>query len=192
MQKNRYEVAFERFLRSIRRPFLSNRQERRFLLENDSTLKNFDYVVSAASGSNWIVDVKGRRFPGGSHSVKYWKNWTTRDDLVGLLHWEEVLSAGGNEYFERSAFVFAYWVVGDKSPVPTEKLFVDRGASYAFFVVPVKTFIAEARFISPKWNTYEIPSRRFREVAVPADVFFNSSEELDYEPMHETDDDFFA
>ncbi len=172
MEKNLYEIAFERYLRSIRRPFLSNRQERRFLLEDGSTLKNFDCVVSSASGENWIVDIKGRRFPGGAKSSKYWKNWTTRDDLKGLLRWEDVLSAGGSEYRDRSAFVFAYWVVGRKSPVPKEKLFFYRGAYYAFFVVPVKTFLGEARFISPKWQTYEIPARRFREIATPADVFF--------------------
>ncbi len=177
MHKNRYESAFERFLRSRRLPFLSNRQERRFLLPNGSTLKNFDYLVTSATGQNWIIDVKGRRFPGGLHSPKYWKNWTTRDDLAGLLRWEKILSGNGAEYQDRGAFVFAYLVVGERSPLPEERIFVDRADRYAFFVVPLKTFIAEARFISEKWNTYEIPAKRFQELALPADVFFGVTPE---------------
>lgn len=179
MQKNEYELAFERFLRSHHRPFLSNRQERRFLLDNGSTLKNFDYVVSGVDDENWIVDVKGRLFPGGTNSPKYWKNWTTRDDLVGLLRWEQILGSGGGLYRDRSAFVFAYRVVGDRSPVPPEQLFFSDGSPYAFFVVPVKIFLAEAKFISEKWQTYEIPAKRFREIAVTADVFFETKHERD-------------
>lgn len=177
MLKNRYETVFERYLRAVKRPFLSNRQERRFDLDNGATLKNFDYLVSDAEGVNWIVDVKGRRFPGGLHSTKYWKNWTTEDDLRGLLRWEQILSAGGDEYCGRGAFVFAYLVTGERAPVPEEKIFIDRLERYAFLVVPLKTYIAEAKYISPKWKTYEIPAKRFQELAVPADVFFTAKRE---------------
>lgn len=169
---NLYEIAFERFLRAARVPHFANRQERRFLLSNGATLKNFDFVATSNDGGNWIVDVKGRRFPGGAKSRKYWKNWTTRDDLVGLLRWEDILGAGAATYRDRSLFVFAYSVVGAKKPASDANLFRFRGIEYAFFAVPVKTFLGEARFISPKWETYEIPARRFREVAVPAADFF--------------------
>ena len=169
---NRYEQAFERFLRSARAPYLSNRQARRFQLGGGKTLKNFDFVVAGPNGANWIVDVKGRRFPGGLASPRYWKNWTTRDDLVGLLRWDEILGGGSAAYRDRSLFVFAYWVVGDKKPAPPERLFRWRGAEYAFFAVPVKMFLSEARHISPKWGTFEIPARRFREVAEDAAAFF--------------------
>ncbi len=173
MEKNLYEIAFERYLRSIERPFLSNRQERRFLLDNGATLKNFDDVVSRKDGVNWIIDVKGRRFPGGTRRARYWKNWITRDDVAGLLRWEEILSGDGETYRDRSAFVFAYRVLGEKSPAPRDSLFTYRGERYAFFVTPVKLYLREARMISPRWGTYEIPTRRFREIAVPADEFFS-------------------
>jgi hypothetical protein len=172
MWKNRYEVAFERYLRLIRRPCLSNRQERRFLLPNGSTLKNFDNIVQSVDGSAWIVDVKGRLFPSGVRSRRYWKNWTTQDDVLGLLRWEEILNAGGRQYRDHSAFVFAYRVVGSKLPLPENRLFRCYGERYAFFVVPVKTYLTEARLISPRWNTYEAPTARFREIARPADEFF--------------------
>lgn len=175
MEKNRYEIAFERYLRSIRRPYLSNRQERRFLLPDGGTLKNFDDVVQRPSGEAWIVDVKGRLFPSGRSSRRYWKNWTTRDDLFGLLRWEEILNAGGSQYRDRSAFVFAYRVVGDRLPLPAERLFRDRGELFAFFVVPVKTYLGEARLVSPRWNAYEIPAARFRAIAQPVDEFFGGA-----------------
>ena len=111
---------------------------------------------------------------GAGSSEKYWKNWTTEDDLRGLLRWERILSAGGDEYRDRGAFVFAYLVTGERAPVPEEKIFVDRSERYAFLVVPLKTYIAEAKYISPKWQTYEIPAKRFQELAVPADLFFTA------------------
>ncbi|MBQ9372266.1 MAG: HYExAFE family protein [Thermoguttaceae bacterium] len=172
MEKNLYEIAFERYLRSIGRPFLSNRQERRFLMQDGATLKNFDDIVADAEGRNWIVDVKGRLFPGGRRAAKYWKNWTTRDDLIGLLKWEDILSVEGREYRDRSAFVFAYRAVGKKMPDARERLFFYRGAYYAFFVVPVKSYLREARLVSPRWGTYEISAPRFREIAIPAATFF--------------------
>ncbi len=172
MQKNDYEIAFERFLRSHKRPFLSNRQERRFLLEDGSTLKNFDNIVTNTAGENWIVDVKGRLFPGGTERRKYWKNWTTKDDLVGLLRWEQILGGPQDAYRDRSAFVFAYRVLGPKLPLDFDKLFLSDGEYYAFFVVPVNIYLCEAVFISEKWQTYEIPAKRFREIAVEASEFF--------------------
>ena len=84
------------------------------------------------------------------------------------------MSAGGDEYCGRGAFVFAYLVTGERAPVPEEKIFIDRLERYAFLVVPLKTYIAEAKYISPKWKTYEIPAKRFQELAVPADVFFTA------------------
>lgn len=172
MRRNLYETAFERYMRSLMRPYLSNRQERRFQLPDGKTLKNFDDVVQRYDGRNWIVDVKGRRFPSGRRSRRYWKNWTTRDDLAGLMRWENILGAGGSLYYDRSAFVFAYHVVGSRTPLEPERLFRYQNERYAFFVVPVKDYMMEARLVSPKWMTFEIPTRRFREIAVPADEFF--------------------
>lgn len=172
MRKNRYEIVFERFLRSLGVPYLSNRQERRFLLPDGSTLKNFDNIVQNRRGDGWIVDVKGRRFPSGERSRLYWKNWTTRDDLAGLLRWEEILNAGGRQYRDRSAFVFAYRVLGRRAPLPEDRLFRDHNERFAFFAVPVRTYLAEARLVSPRWNAYAAPTARFREIATPADEFF--------------------
>lgn len=178
MEQNRYEFAFERYLRAIGRPFISNRQERRFALNDGTTLKNFDCLVTSRGGINWIVDVKGRRFPGGTTSPKYWKNWITEDDLTGLIRWEGILSGDGSQYLDRSLFVFAYHVLGSQSPIASERLFRYRDAYYAFLAVPLSLYLEEAKFISPKWHTYEVPTRRFQQIATPVDEFFKYDGQL--------------
>ena len=60
-----------------------------------------------AARVTWLVDVKGRRFPSGDVHKQYWKNWSTRDDLLSLGQWEELFGEGF-----RGLFVFAYDVLG--------------------------------------------------------------------------------
>lgn len=161
-QKNHYESAFECFLRSRKIPYFSNRQEHRNQLPNGQTLKNFDFVVSHPNQGHWIVDIKGRRFPGGKNSKNFWKNWTTEDDLTGMLHWESLM---GKNF--QALFVFAYLITGDRSPLPFDELFVWHKRRYAFVAIGLHPFIAEARLISPRWRTYELPTSRFRALAYP-------------------------
>lgn len=116
----------------------------------------------AESRKSWLTDVKGRLFPGGGRHKRYWRQWTTRDDLASLLHWETLFG----DRFE-ALFVFAYLVTGSRLPVPLEDLFEYRGQQYAFFALSLYSYLGEARFISPRWQTYELPVRRFRQLARP-------------------------
>lgn len=166
MGTNHYETAFERFLRGMSIPYFSNRQEHRNRFVDGTSLKNFDFVVTDSSRKSWIVDVKGRRFPGGAQHAKYWKNWTTEDDLHGLLKWE---SFWGENF--HGLFVFAYLIEGDRSPLPAEELFTWRKRIYAFVGIDLHDFIAEAKLISPRWRTWELPARRFRSLAKPFTQF---------------------
>ncbi|MDO5552992.1 MAG: HYExAFE family protein [Planctomycetia bacterium] len=160
--KNHYEAAFEHYLQKNRIPYFANGQEYRNRFDDDITLKNFDYVVSTRTKWNWIIDVKGRKFPGLGRSRRYWKHWTTQDDLSGMLRWESFL---GQTF--RGLFVFAYWLQADRSPVPPEQLFRWRNGLYAFVAIDVHAYLAEARLISPKWQTYEMPVKKFRAQARP-------------------------
>ena len=98
---NHYDVAFERFLRLLRRPYVAVDETRRALYR-DSSLKSMDFVVYSESSTNLLIDVKGRRFPQRSCS---WENWTMEDDIESLLEWERVFGTGF-----RSMLVFAYEV----------------------------------------------------------------------------------
>src|SRR6185437_1964233 len=116
---NHYEAAFEEFLRSRQAPYVAV-DERRRSLQADASIKSLDFIVSSSRGVTWLVDVKGRRFPGGLQK-QYWKNWSTRDDLVSMAHWERIFG----ERFQ-AMFVFAYSVLGSRSPLPREQLFEHR------------------------------------------------------------------
>jgi hypothetical protein len=69
------------------------------------------------------------------------------------------------EYYARTRekrkskqFVFAYDVLGDRAPLPAEELFACRGNVYGFIAVPLSDYAAHAHPISPRWNTWAMPS----------------------------------
>jgi hypothetical protein len=169
---NHYEAAFEAFLRDRGVPYVAVDEAKRSLLGNGTTLKSLDFIVSggttvvADAGTSqplsWLVDVKGRKFPGGEIQKQYWKNWSTRDDLRSLAQWEELFG----DHF-RALFVFAYEVLGNRSPLPAEELFEFRGNWYGFIAVPLRDYAAHARPISPRWDTWAMPAGAFRRFARP-------------------------
>ena len=65
---NHYEAAFEAYLRSRGVPYVAVDEARRSLLADFSSIKSLDYIVSAPGETTWLVDVKGRRFPGGEEN----------------------------------------------------------------------------------------------------------------------------
>ena len=160
---NHYEAAFECYLRSRQIAYVAVDESRRSLLA-DGSIKSLDFIVSCAAGA-WLVDVKGRRFPSG-HQKQYWKNWSTRDDLLSLSQWERLF---GEQF--GGLFVFAYNVVGDRAPVAAERLFEFRGGLYGFIGIRLCEYALHARPISPAWDTVAMPSARFRELAAPLDCF---------------------
>ncbi len=168
---NHYEAAFEQFLRMRGVPYVAVDEAKRSLLGDGASLKSLDFIVSglasdsgAARPVRWLIDVKGRRFPSGDIRKQYWKNWSTRDDLRSLARWEALF---GPEF--RGLFVFAYDVLGNRSPLPAEQLQEYRGGLYGFVAVSLRDYAAHARPISPKWDTWAMPAAEFRRFAKPLD-----------------------
>ncbi len=164
---NHYEVAFRAFLQNRGIPFLAVQERQRSRLEDGSSIKSLDFVLSRPGGTSWLIDVKGRRFPGGSQGG-YWKHWSTRDDLVGIRRWERVFG----ERFE-GLFVFAYEICGRRSPVPAEQVFSHRRRLYGFVGITLTDYLSEARILSPRWKTYAMPTARFKALARPFDEFLD-------------------
>lgn len=162
---NHYEVAFKEFLLSRKIPFLAVEESRRSRLEDGTSLKNLDFVLTRPRGRSWLIDVKGRRFPGGKGGG-YWKHWSTRDDLVGIRRWEGIFG----KRFE-GLFVFAYLICGHRSPIPAEQIFTHRRRLYAFVGITLTDYLSEVRLLSPRWHTYAMPTARFRALARPFDDF---------------------
>lgn len=140
------------------------------MLDDGETLKNLDFIISNPLGDSWLVDVKGRKFPGGSTQTNrcgsYWRHWTTQDDLVGMAHWQSIF---GERY--TGLFVFAYWVCGCRSPIPEESLFTFQKKRYAFVAISWFEYLSEVRLISPQWNTYGMSTQKFRSLAKPFEEF---------------------
>jgi len=164
---NHYEAAFEAYLRRRRLPYVAVDEARRSLMAGGRSIKNLDFIVSSPGPLTWLVDVKGRRFPSGDEQKQYWKNWSPREDLESLRQWEELFGKGFG-----GVFVFAYNIVGDRAPLPPERLFEHRGALYGFVVVKLSDYATACHPISPSWDTVAMPTADFRRVAQAADEFF--------------------
>ena len=163
---NHYETAFEAYLRSRGVPYVAVDEAKRSVLSDGASIKSLDFIVSSPGEVTWLVDVKGRRFPSGEETKQYWKNWSTRDDLVSMAQWEELFGASF-----RALFVFAYDVLGDRAPLPEAQLFEYRENLYGFVAVRLSDYAASARIISPKWDTVAMPTAEFRRIARPLDAW---------------------
>jgi hypothetical protein len=162
---NHYEAAFEAWLRLLRVPYVAVNEAHRAAAPaatyHERTLKSLDFLVSPAEGGgNWLVDVKGRRFP--TAGQQYWRNWSTADELESLACWETLLGGGA-----AGLLVFAYNIVGDKSPLPAEELFRFRGSLYGFVGIRLDHYASFARPLSARWNTVTVSVPRFRALARP-------------------------
>lgn len=161
-RRNPYERAFEAYLRQIGVPYVAVDEARRARLPGGETLKNLDFIVATGPSTGWLVDVKGRRFPTGRLHPQYWKNWSPEEDLQSLGKWENYFGPGF-----RGLFVFAYRLVGERSPVPSEDEFHFEGDRFGFLAVPLADYARWARRLSPRWGTVCVPVRLFRELARP-------------------------
>jgi hypothetical protein len=166
---NHYEAAFEAYLRARRLAYIAVDESRRSLVA-DGSLKSLDFIVSPAGGMSWLVDVKGRRFPSGDEQKQYWKNWSTRDDLRSLAAWQAHFGEGFCPLL-----LFAYHLVGSRSPLPREQLFEFRGAHYGFVGVRLADYVPHARPLSESWDTVAMPAGQFRRAARPMDALLNES-----------------
>ena len=103
--------------------------------------------------------------------IQYWKNWSTRDDLLSLAQWERQF---GPSFC--GLFVFAYNILGDRAPLPYEQLFEFRNKLYAFVAVRLTDYAGHARPISAKWDTLAMPAADFRRLARPLDELLGLAE----------------
>ena len=171
-RNNHYEAAFEAYLRECRVPYVAVDEAKRSLLAGGDSVKSLDFIVSPNEifpndecrepSFSWLVDVKGRRFPSGDKNKQYWKNWSTRDDVLSLCRWEDLF---GRQF--GGLFVFAYNIVGDRAPLPAADLFEFRGGLYGFVAIRLADYLCHARTISPKWDTVAVSASDFRRLARP-------------------------
>lgn len=156
-----YEAAFQDYLLRSGVAHVAVDEAKRAAFR-DAKLKSFDFIVYAAQGPNWLVDIKGRRWAMRKNSRKpAWENWVTQADLDGLQQWQEVFGAGFG-----ALLVFAYRLDAAGQP-PTEVVHHFRDQRYVFAGVPVDAYVLHARVRSPKWGTVNLPVREFAKHVQP-------------------------
>ena len=167
-RSNHYEQAFEAFLRQRRMCYIAVDESRRSLLDEGS-IKSLDFIVYSGEETRLLIDVKGRRFPGGTPEKprRVWQNWTSRDDIEGLELWSERFGAGYT-----ALLVFVYGIQPPvRMPADTADLFEWQGAQFLLRTVTVRAYRQHMRQRSPKWDTVHLPGPAFRELVRPFSAF---------------------
>lgn len=170
---NHYEAAFEAYLRDRRLGYVAVDESRRASLD-DEPVKSIDFIVYGIEGARLLVDIKGRKFPGGSTTKpqRNWQNWVFREDVEGLERWEESFGA---EY--RALIVFAYYILPQvELRRGTSDVWCWRGRRYLMRAVPVGDYREHMRVRSPKWGTVHLPSAAFRQIVRPMREFTHPNE----------------
>ncbi len=164
-----YERAFEDYLQSRCVSYVPVDETRKVIFSG-AKIKSFDFLVYPSEDRHWIVDVKGRRFPYTAENRqgagRYWENWVTQADVMGLAEWEAVFG----EQFE-ARFVFAYWLQGPADRWPVGRPHAFEGGLYAFLTIRLADYQQHCRPRSNSWKTVAVPRRAFREAARPVGSF---------------------
>lgn len=162
-RSNPYEAAFEAYLQANRLAYVAVDETRRAALI-DEPLKTLDFLVFAP-GARLCIDIKGRRFPGGTpqRPRRIWECWSFREDIDGLERWARL---AGEDY--RPVLVFAYLLQADvKLAESTIDLFRYREQRYLFRAIDVEDYRQHMRVRSPRWGTVTLPIANYRACVRP-------------------------
>ena len=163
-RSNPYEAAFEAYLQTQNLCYVAVDESKRASW-GDTPVKNLDFIVHGACGSRLLVDVKGRRFPGGpADRPRYtWENWSTQDDIDGLQSWMRLFGPSST-----GLFVFLYCIQPTVSlPADSPDLWTWRDRQYLLRGVAVEDYIVHMKVRSPKWGTVALPGAAFGQLARP-------------------------
>jgi hypothetical protein len=180
-RSNPYEAAFEAFLKEQGLCYVAVDETRRAVL-GDVPVKNLDFIVLGPTGAKLLVDVKGRKFPGGPPDrPRYvWESWATQEDVNGLTHWQALFGA---DY--QPLFVFMYRVLPTVTLGDTPDVWRYKDDTYLFRAVTLDDYRKHMRVRSPKWGTVNLPRGKFEEIARP--FRFHSHECPASTPIEESD-----
>lgn len=182
-RSNPYEAAFAAYLKGQGLCTVAVDESRRAQWGTTS-VKNLDFIVLGHSGTQLLVDVKGRQFPGGPPGKEryVWENWSTQEDLSGMANWSRLFGPGA-----LGLFVFLYRIRPTvQVPADTLDLWTWRDDRYLLRAVPVEAYRRHMKVRSPKWGTVCLPGAVFRELARPFRYFSHeySTDVADYGAWH--------
>jgi len=165
---NHYEAAFEAYLRDARLPYVAVDETRRTVVD-DEPIKSLDFIVHGGSEAKLLIDVKGRKFPGGKEDKPsfVWQNWSTEGDVDGLERWQARFGTG---YCGLLVFVYDLQPIVEL-PRGTPDIWHWRGHRYLMRAISVSAYREAMRPRSRKWGTVYLPTSAFREQIRPFRAF---------------------
>jgi hypothetical protein len=169
---NHYEAAFEAYLQQHRIPYVAADETRRSYL-GDERVKSLDFLVVGDGNVKLLVDIKGRRFPGGSaeRPRRVWECWSTLSDIEGLSRWA---ARFGPDY--RPLLVFLYAVMPFAPAVPEgEELWTWHDRRYVLRGVSVFEYQRYMRCRSPKWGTVSLTRSDYLRLVQPFPAFLREA-----------------
>ncbi|MCS7167616.1 MAG: HYExAFE family protein [Gemmatales bacterium] len=176
---NGYEKAFVAWLRHQGLMYFFIDETHRQHLTGQG-VKSPDLVVRSFDGRDLVVDVKGRRYPGGNtHKPRrVWERWCTRSDCHSLLRWSEALHAQG-------VLVFVYHIRAPSDEVYPAWLEIWSWHKKIFGLcgVRVERYMEHMKLRSPKWDTVSLPMEAFRQLAEPVSLLFRVSDRHELVPL---------
>lgn len=161
---NHYETAFAEYLHWHHICHVPVDESRRCVLGEES-IKSLDFIVYGNDGTGLLVDIKGRRYPGGTSERprRVWESWSTREDIVGLQRWNKLF---GPRYI--ALLVFMYHLQDPCPPLRDEEdLWTWRDRRYVLRAVPVADYVPCMRTRSPRWGTVCLPTADMARLARP-------------------------
>lgn len=167
-RSNPYEAAFEAYLQHHGLCTVAVDETRRAIW-GATPIKSLDFIVLGQAGTRLLVDVKGRRFPGGplGRERYVWENWSTQEDLAGMAQWTRLFGPGSV-----GLFVFLYRIgAGVSLPQDTLDLWTWREERYLLRAVTIESYRRHMRVRSPKWGTVCLAGADFRALARPFRFF---------------------
>lgn len=161
---NHYEAAFAAFLRERHVCHIAIDETRRSYL-GDAPAKSLDFILHGQCGERFVVDVKGRKYPGGSaaHPKRTWESWVTREDVEDAQYWAAKFGSG-----YRALLIFSYYLITPVLPVhDQETSWHWQEKDYLLRAVPVEEYARHMKVRSSKWGTVDLPQAAYRRLVRP-------------------------
>ncbi len=170
---NQYEKALHNWLCDNDIQHLSVDQKKRKLFARNK-IKSFDMLVYPRSSSAicqqpnlLITEVKGRLYKSTSlNDRSSLQNWVTKEDITGLMRWEQIFTNPSSRQISTAVFVFAYKFAKIDVETDGHETYDFDDSKFFFYAVTLDDYIKHMKLRSPKWQTMCMPAAAFRRYAV--------------------------
>lgn len=172
---NQYERALQNWLSDNAIQHLAVDQQKRKLFARNK-IKSFDFLVyphcvdinGSVKPNLLITEVKGRLFKGATLAANSsLPNWVTKEDIRGLMQWEQVFAQPSSRQSSLAVFVFAYKFAKIDVETDGHETYDFDDSKFFFYAVTLDDYRKYMKLRSQKWQTVNLPAADFRKVAVP-------------------------